>query len=375
MKRVRWSLLLIALSCATNKKEQATEPWDTTGHWIIYPPMSATVYTITNSNGLKLTMTALGGKIMSLYVPDKNGVLDDVVLGYDSADQYLTGNPFFGAMIGRYGNRISKGRFSLEGKNYQLRVNNGMNSLHGGKAGFHNVMWRVEPVTVHGSQGLELYYLSKDMEEGFPGNLKVRVTYSLTDRNELEIDYEATTDETTVVNLTHHSFFNLAGAGNGDVLDHLIEINAEQFCAIDSSLIPTGELKKVDDTAFDFRKAAKIGERINDTDEQLQLGRGYDHNWVLAKKGNELSFAARVTEPKSGRVMEVWTTEPGLQFYSGNFLDGTDIGKGGVRYGFRSAFCLEAQHFPDSPNHQGFPTTVLKPGETYRQKTIYKFSV
>ncbi|MCX8492547.1 MAG: galactose mutarotase [Cyclobacteriaceae bacterium] len=337
--------------------------------------MSATVHTIANSNGLKLSMTTLGGKIMSLYVPDKNGVLSDIVLGYDRADQYLTGNPFFGAMIGRYGNRISKGRFSLAGKNYQLRINNGVNSLHGGRAGFHNVMWRVEPVTINGNQTLELYYFSKDMEEGFPGNLKVKVTYSLTDQNELVIDYEATTDKTTVINLTHHSFFNLAGADNGDVLDHLVEINSERFCAIDSALIPTGELKKVDNTAFDFRKAVKIGERINDSDEQLRLARGYDHNWVLAKNGIELSFAARVTEPKSGRVMEVWTTEPGLQFYSGNFLDGTEVGKDGVKYGFRSALCLEAQHFPDSPNHSEFPTTVLKPGETYNQKTIYKFSV
>jgi len=365
----------MTIACSPFKREKASEPWDTTGRWMIYPPMSASVYTISNTNGLKLSMTALGGKIMSLYAPDKNGVLGDIVLGYDSADQYLIGNPFFGAMIGRYGNRISKGRFSLEGKNYQLRINNGMNSLHGGKAGFHNVMWRVEPVTVNGNQGLELYYLSKDMEEGFPGNLKVKVTYSLTDQNEWVIDYEATTDKTTVVNLTQHSFFNLAGAGNGDVLDHLVEIKAERFCTIDSALIPTGELKSVANTAFDFRRPVKIGERIDDTDEQLRLGRGYDHNWVLTKKGNELSFAARVTEPKSGRVMEVWTTEPGLQFYSGNFLDGTDMGKSSVKYGFRSALCLEAQHFPDSPNHPEFPTTVLKPGETYKQKTIYKFSV
>ena len=375
MRVVKLGLLLMTIACSPFKREKASEPWDTTGRWMIYPPMSASVYTISNTNGLKLSMTALGGKIMSLYVPDKNGVLGDIVLGYDSADQYLTGNPFFGAMIGRYGNRISKGRFSLEGKNYQLRINNGMNSLHGGRAGFHNVLWRVEPSTINGNQALELYYLSKNMEEGFPGNLKVKVTYSLTNQNELVIDYEATTDETTVVNLTHHSFFNLAGAGTGDVLDHLIEINAERFCAIDSALIPTGELKLVANTAFDFRRPIKIGERIDDSDEQLRLGRGYDHNWVLAKKGNELSFAARVKEPQSGRVMEVWTTEPGLQFYSGNFLDGTDIGKGGMKYDFRSAFCLEAQHFPDSPNHPEFPTTVLKPGETYKQKTIYKFSV
>ena len=330
------------------------------------------LYTLSNSQGTKMTVTNYGGRIVSLFVRDKNGKLDDVVLGYDSLEQYLTGNLYFGAMIGRYGNRIAKGRFSLNGKEYKLTQNNGVNSLHGGPAGFHAAFWEVTPFK---KKSLRMIYRSKDGEEGYPGNLEVTVTYTLSDDNELVIDYEATTDQETILNLTHHSFFNLAGAGNGDVLNHELTINADEFTPVDNTLIPTGEIRKVKGTAFDFTTPHKIGERIDKVDEQLKCGKGYDHNWVLNKKGDELSPAAHVTEPESGRSMEVWTTEPGLQFYSGNFLDAKDIGKGIKPYGFRSAFCLEAQHFPDSPNHPNFPSTVLKPNETYRQKTVYKFGV
>ncbi len=329
-------------------------------------------FVLVNQNGLRMTVINYGGKIISLFVPDKKGKLDDIVLGYDSLSQYPSGNPYFGAMIGRYGNRIAKGKFLLNGKNYQLNLNNGANALHGGPNGFHNVYWSANPID---KNKLELIYQSKDGEEGYPGNLSVKVTYTLSDQNELTIDYKATTDQETIVNLTHHSFFNLAGAGNGTILDHELMINAEAFCSVDSTLIPLGELKKVKGTPFDFLLAHKIGERINQPDEQLKYGKGYDHNWVLNKKAGELTLAAKVAEPNSGRVMEVWTTEPGLQFYSGNFLDGKDVGKSNKKYEYRSAFCLEAQHFPDSPNHSNFPSTVLRPGETYIQQTIYKFSV
>lgn len=337
------------------------------------PTLNETVDTLINKNGMMVTITPYGGKIISLLVPDKNGMLGDVVLGYDTADQYIKGNPYFGALIGRYGNRIAKGKFSLEGTDYQLKTNNGVNALHGGPGGFHNVNWRLEKPSSGNST--ELYYVSNDGEEGYPGTLSTKVTYSLGDENELIIEYEATTDKTTVVNLTHHSFFNLAGAGQGTILDHSLFINSEKFTPVDEGLIPTGELKNVKGTPFDFTTTTKIGDRINQDDAQLKNGKGYDHNWVLLRKDTELSLAARISEPTSGRVMEVWTTEPGLQFYSGNFLDGKDIGKGGRKYEFRSAFCLETQHFPDSPNQPAFPNTVLKPGEVYKQKTIYKFMV
>ncbi len=335
---------------------------------------SIQVFNLENPNGLKMSVLNYGGKIVSLMVPDKNGVPGDIVLGYDSVKQYLHGNAYFGAMIGRYGNRIAKGKFSLEGKDYQLPVNNGANSLHGGSKGFHNQFWQAEPFQNKGFDALELRYKSVDGEEGYPGTLDVKVIYTLTDQNELIIDCEATTDKPTIVNLTHHSFFNLAGEGNGDILNHELTLSASEFIPVDAGLIPMGGLKPVVGTPFDFLKPHQIGERINQEDEQIKFGKGYDHCWVLNKKSNELALAARVTEPSSGRAMEVWTTEPGIQFYSGNFLDGSDKGKGGKPYNFRSAFCLEAQHFPDSPNHANFPTTVLKPGEIYKQTTIYKFS-
>lgn len=343
-----------------------------TEEWTVYPPLSSLVDTLTNTHGMKAIIMHYGGRVVSLYVPDKNGKLEDVVLGYDSASQYPKGNPYFGALIGRYGNRIAKGKFTLDGKEYQLAINNGANALHGGPQGFHHVLWRKDTVESNATT-LVLRYTSKNGEEGYPGTLDVKVTYTITEANELTIAYEATTDAPTVVNLTHHSFFNLAGAGNGDILNHELTIHADRFCVVDEGLIPTGELRNVKGTAFDFTTPFKIGERINQEDGQLKNGMGYDHNWVLARKDSSSSLVASVYEPVSGRVMEVWTTEPGLQFYSGNFLDGSDIGKGGKKYGYRSAFCLETQHFPDSPNHPEFPTTVLRPGEVYRHQTAYAF--
>jgi len=330
------------------------------------------IHELVNKNGIRMNVISLGGRIMSLHVPDKNGQLEDIVLGYDSVSQYEDGNPYFGAMIGRYGNRIAKGKFSLDGQGYTLATNNGANALHGGPGGFHNVYWELTPLSTAEAPALEMTYVSKDGEEGYPGTLTVKVTYTLTDNNELVIDYEATTDKPTIVNLTHHSFFNLAGEGKRDILVHQLMINANRFCPVDEGLIPTGELQPVEGTPFDFTSPHPIGERINAEHPQLKFANGYDHNWVL-NEGDSLTLAARVTEPVSGRVMEVLTTEPGLQFYSGNFLDGSD--KGGKPYEFRTAFCLEAQHFPDSPNQKNFPSVELRPGEKYTQKTVYRFSV
>jgi aldose 1-epimerase len=327
-----------------------------------------------NDNGMSMTVTNYGGRIVSLNVPIKNGGSVDVVLGYDSLIQFLSDPSYLGSLIGRYGNRIAKGRFTLDGKEYQLATNNGQNTLHGGPGGFHNVIWNGEPFQNDSQDALELTYLSVDGEEGYPGNLKVKVTYTLTDQNEIIIDYEATTDKATVVNLTNHAYFNLAGAGNGDILNHQLEVFADKFTPVDDGLIPTGELKSISGTPFDFIAPHAIGERINNDDEQLRLGKGYDHNYVLNKpKPDTLSLAARVTEHTTGLMMEVYTTEPGIQLYSGNFMDGSIKGKGGKNYGHRSAFCLETQHFPDSPNRTEFPSTVLKPGETYKSRTVYKF--
>lgn len=335
---------------------------------------SVALYTLTNRNGAEARITTYGGIVVSLKVPDRNGKMDDIVLGYDTLDDYLKGNSaYFGALIGRYGNRIGKGRFTLDGVDYKLAVNNGENHLHGGIKGFDKVVWTATTPPTKDGAALTLTYLSRDGEEGYPGNLTVTVIYTLTDNNELKIEYSATTDKDTVVNLTHHSYFNLAGQGHGDILNHQLMINADRFTPVDSGLIPTGELRAVKGTPFDFSQPAAIGSRINGADEQLKLGKGYDHNFVLNGKMGTLRQAAKVYEQTSGRVMEVWTTEPGLQFYTGNFLDGKP-GKGGKPYEFRNGFCLETQHYPDSPNKPDFPTTVLKKGSKYQTTTIYKFT-
>jgi aldose 1-epimerase len=334
------------------------------------------LYTLRNSKGMEATIMTYGGIVTSLNVLDKNGKFDDIVLGYDNLGGYLTNSPYFGALIGRYGNRIAGGKFSLDGVEYTLAKNNGPNHLHGGVKGFDKVVWADDEAEVgeHGPK-LELTYLSKDGEEGYPGNLKIEATYTLTEDNELKIKFKATTDKDTVCNLTHHSYFNLAGGG--DVLGHIVQINADKFTPVDSGLIPTGELMPVAGTPFDFRTPTAIGAHINETNnEQIKFAGGYDDNWVLNKKSaGELSLAASVSEPTSGITMEVFTTSPGLQFYTGNFLDGTITGKGGRVYQLRDAFCMEPQCFPDSPNHPAFPTTELKPGETYKNTIIYKFSV
>jgi aldose 1-epimerase len=332
------------------------------------------LYTLRNSSGAEATITNYGGTVVSLLVPDRAGKLVDVVEGCDNIETYLKGTYYYGALIGRYGNRIAKGRFTLDGKTYTLATNNGANALHGGPKGFDKVIWKARPVESKHGAVLELSYLSKDGEEGYPGNLEVKAVYTLTEKNELRIDFTAHTDKATIVNLTHHSYFNLSGGG--DILDHLVTINADKFTPVDSGLIPTGELKPVDGTPFDFRKPTAIGARINAADEQLKAGGGYDHNWIInQKKPGKLGFQARAESLKTGIVLEVSSTEPAVQFYSGNFLDGSLVGKKGVAYAYRSAFCFEPQHYPDSPNQPAFPSTVLKPGETYSNTIIYKLSV
>ena len=334
---------------------------------------SVEIYTLTNSRGSEATIITYGGAVVSLKVPDKSGKLGDVVLGFNSIADYERHTAFFGALIGRYGNRIAKGKFTLDKHEYSLATNNGENHLHGGVKGFDRVVWTGKPSTDKNGANLELTYLSVDGEEGYPGNLKVKVVYTLTEDNKLKIVYSATTDKATVVNLTHHSYFNLAGGG--DNLNHRLTLNADRYTPTDKGSIPTGVLADVTGTPFDFRKETAIGDRIGQDHEQLAFGKGYDHNWVLTRKGNGVELAATVFEPTTGRVMEVLTTEPGIQFYSGNFLDGSVPGKGGKSYPYRSGFCLETQHFPDSPNHQNFPSTVLRPGKKYTQTTIYAFSV
>ena len=332
------------------------------------------IYTLRNASGVEARITNYGGIVVSLKVPDRNGKFDDVVLGYDNLDGYLKNNsPYMGALIGRYANRIAKGTFKLNGTEYHLAVNNGANHLHGGLKGFDKVVWTAAPLRVANGAALKLTYVSKDGEENYPGNLTATVIYTLTDANELRIDYSATTDKRTIVNLTSHSYFNLAGQGMGDILKHQLFMNASRFTPTDAGAIPTGELKSVRGTPFDFTKPTEIGARIDQDDQQLKFGNGYDHNFVLIK-GKRLSLAAIVKEPTTGRVMQVSTTEPGMQFYSGNFLDGSITGKDGKVYQRRYGFCLEAQHYPDSPNEPKFPSVVLNPGQRYTQTTIYKFS-
>jgi aldose 1-epimerase len=333
------------------------------------------IYTLNNSSGAGARIMTYGGIVEKLSMPDKNGKFDDVVLGFDNLDGYLTNSPYFGALIGRYGNRIGGAKFMLEGQTYTLAANNGPNTLHGGLKGFDKVVWTVVKADV-GPDGprLELNYLSKDGEEGFPGNLNVTAVYTLTEDNALKLTFTATTDKPTVLNLTHHSYFNLAGQGNGDILGHLVYINADQTTPVDSVLITTGEFADVTGTPFDFRTLTAIGARINDPNPVLQYGPGYDHNWVINKPPGQFGLMARVVEPNSGRVMEVWSDEPGLQFYAGNFLDGTITGKGGKVYQRRTAIAMEPQHYPDSPNKPNFPSVELKPGQTFHNTIEYKFS-
>ena len=327
------------------------------------------VYTLTNANGLQVRIMNYGAIVVSLDVPDRNGKIADVTLGYDSLGGYLKETPYFGAIVGRYGNRIAKGEFRLNGVKYRLAKNNGANHLHGGIKGFDKVVWNAEPIKQENAVGLKLTYLSKDGEEGYPGNLTSTVTYTLSNDNSLSIGYEAETDKATPINLTNHCYFNLAGQGSGDILGHELMLNADKYTPVDAGLIPTGELKNVEGTPMDFTSPASIGSRID------RVPGGYDHNYVLNKGNGGMTLAARVYEPASGRVMEIKTTEPGIQFYSGNFLDGSITGKGGKVYNKHYGFCLETQHFPDSPNKPGFPSAILNPGKKYTSETVITFSV
>lgn len=336
---------------------------------------AVSLYTLVNTSGMKADITNYGGIIVRLSTPDRRGRLDDIVLGYDSLDGYLKATPYFGALIGRVGNRIAHGRFTLDGKTYTLATNNTPGNipchLHGGNVGFDKVLWQAEPLVRNGTAGLRLTYRSPDGEEGYPGNLMVTVTYWLGNDDSLKIEYVATTDKPTPVNLTQHSYFNLKGSG--DILGHVLMIKASRMTPVNAGLIPTGAIAPVRDTPFDFTSPHAIGERVNAADEQIRLGGGYDHNWVLDRASPALELVATVCEPVSGRTMEIWTKEPGLQFYCGNFLDGSSIGKHGHAYGFRAGFCLETQHYPDSPNQTGFPSIILRPGQTYATETVYRF--
>jgi len=332
------------------------------------------LYTLTNANGAKVTIMNYGATVVSIEVPDRNGNVADVTLGYDTLDEYFaTNNPYFGAVVGRYGNRIAKGKFTLDGVEYQLATNNGENHLHGGVKGFDKVVWDAEAVQSDDGPGVKLSYLSKDGEEGYPGNLSCSVKYTLTAENEMKLEYEAETDKPTVLNLTNHTYFNLRGQGTGDILSHIVTLNADRYTPVDDGLIPTGELAPVKETPMDFTTPTTIGSRV----EQVGGGpnpTGYDHNYVLNSSDGSLALAATVYDPTTGRVMEVYTTHPGVQFYTGNFLDGTVTGKDGRVYRKHYALCLETQRFPDSPNHPEFPSTVLWPGEKYSTVTVYKFS-
>ncbi|NQT24727.1 galactose mutarotase [candidate division KSB1 bacterium] len=337
------------------------------------------LYTLENDNGMRLEVINYGGTIVRWFVPDRDGNLADITLGFNTVEEYVEKSPYFGCLIGRFGNRIAEGKFFLNGKSYELPTNNFPADipchLHGGPKGFHTKVWDVEYIQDEPVQGLKFHYISEDGEAGYPGTLDVTVTYRLTNENKLIIDYKATTDQPTPINLTQHAYFNLKGEGEGDILDHVLMIDAGQIIPVNEGLIPTGAYRPVKNTPFDFTEPQAIGSRIHVEDEQLKFGEGYDHNWVLENQSGELALAATLYEPTSGRFMEVLTTEPGLQFYSGNFLDGTLVGNSNKPYPFRSGLCLESQHYPDSPNHPHFPSTILNPGEVYQTRTVYKFSV
>ena len=380
-RRVVWAVLVAAAgaiifcSCNSVTKGQSTGKAS-----IEVKPFGKTpdgqqvqLYTLANAKGMKAQIMNYGAIVVSLTAPDKAGKMDDIVLGYDTLDSYIKNNPYFGAIVGRYGNRIGKGKFTLDGKQYSVTINDGENHLHGGNMGFGKVVWKDEKVERSDGVGVKLTYLSKDGEEGYPGNLTATATYVLTNNNELRIEYTATTDKPTPINLTHHGYFNLTG-GQRDILGHELKINADKYTPVDSGLIPTGELANLEGTPLDFRKSTAIGARIDADNPQLKFGKGYDHNWVLNKKDAEMTIAAEVYEPTTGRLMTVLTTEPGVQFYSGNVLDGTITGKAGKVYKQRFALCLETQHYPDSPNKPNFPSTILRPGQVYRTTTMYRFS-
>ncbi len=335
--------------------------------------MSIERYTLTNGNGLEASIMTYGGTLLTLGVPDRQGQLGDVVLGFDTLQPYLIDHPFFGSLVGRFANRIAHGRFELNGRSYTLARNNGQNHLHGGPGGFHHVVWSAAERTSTDGPSVELTYLSPDGEEGYPGNLSVTVAYTLSNQDELRIDYTATTDQDTIINLTNHAYFNLAG--HGTILDHELELVAAHFLPVDSTSIPLGEIRAVQNTPMDFTTTKAIGLAIGADDEQTRNGQGYDHTWVLDQGGGSLGLAARLSEPTTGRVMETYTTQPGIQFYSGNLLDGSLTGKGGQRYEKYAGLCLETQHFPDSPNQPHFPSAVLRPGQTFKQTTVYRFSV
>ena len=373
MKKLILALLVVFAfaSCNQNNSKPTIQP---KAFIKMVDGKSIELFTLKNKNGLEMTVTNYGGRIISLLVPDKYGKMEDIVLGYDSINGYLNANEqYFGAAIGRYGNRIAKGLFAIDSIKYKLAINNAPNSLHGGPKGFSSKVWEANQ---KGQKELNLTLVSPDMEEGFPGELKVMMSYRLTDNNELAIYYSAKTSKPTILNLTNHTYFNLHGAGNGNILDHVLYINANNYTPVDSTLIPIGKIETVTGTPFDFTTPTSIGARINEKHEQLKYGLGYDHNFVLNKsKGEAVSLAASVYDPQCGRLMSVYTTEPGIQFYCGNFLKGKEIGKKNKQYNYRSAFCLETQHFTDSPNHPEFPTVVLRPGEIYTSACVYKFSV
>ena len=362
---------LVLLSASASADSITRKPFGQTASG-----QAISLYTLTNARGASVQITDFGGTVMAINVPDRRGKLGDVVLGYGSSANYQAnaGGTYFGALIGRYANRIARGKFALDGKAYQIAINNPPNSLHGGKAGFNLKVWSATPVRVNHGVALALRVVSPDGDENFPGRLTVRVVYTWTDDDALKIDYTAKTDKDTVVNLTNHSYFNLNGPGSGTILDHQMRLNADRFIPVDKTAIPLGPLKSVAGTPFDFRRPTAIGARINQPDQQLQYGHGYDHNFVVNHHGPGLALAARVYAPRTGRVLTAYTTEPGMQLYTGNFLDGTLRGNGGA-YVRRGAFCLEAQHYPDAPNRPSYPTTELKPGQTYRQTTVYQFSV
>ena len=361
---------LLALAACKSTESGVTSPVTKQAFGKTAQGEAADLYLLHNKNGVEVAITNYGGTVVRLKTPDQQGHLANIALGFNTLDNYLNKPPYFGALIGRYGNRIAKAKFKLEGTEYLLAANDGANSLHGGLQGFDKRVWTVASADEH---SLVLKYTSQDGEEGYPGTLAVTVTYTLADSDDLTIDYHATTDKPTVLNLTNHTYFNLAGEGEGNILDHRMTINASRFTPVDAGLIPTGELKKVEFTPFDFRQPTRIGERIDADNDQLRLGKGYDHNFVLDRQGAGLELAASASEPKSGRVLEVWTTEPAVQFYTGNFLDGNFVGASGRPYAKRTGFCLETQHYPDSPNQPAFPTTELKPGQEFKSTTVWKF--